>query len=453
MKKRFQIVLFAVLTAIVMLIASWQLLHLPRAPESPSTRALPDFIYSVRGYGGGGYDDFQFNSMKELGIEYVHGIPTLNWNDNEPRDDEWKWNLTDECMVKLAQYGLKSIPFIYTPKFEGLPWNSAITKNDPGYVAEYEEYAYELVKRYHTHPAWSGIVAVWGGSADIFGDDLYHSPEVVVPLQNAAYDGIKRADPNTIVVNFNMATTISPPEQFEDWHKRAFALSPKFDWFGVQTAGGYSTILETPNSYAHVLGHINVRKFLDNNGYADKPIFQNEAGVLISDLREDAHAEQVVENYIVARTLNINLKGWNHFAYFGKTSDSDEGNCGLMSSLDESDPPVPRLSWFALQTLIKTVKFFDYDFETKISGECNQSNPYTLKFTHRNNPFSKLWIVFSPRVSKVAPVTQNVTIYITPAKQAILIDMLGGQTTLTADAAGGMAITSASSPVYLKVDG
>jgi hypothetical protein len=39
-------------------------------PAPPTS--MPDFIYTVRAYGGGGYDDFQRRSMKELGLDYVH---------------------------------------------------------------------------------------------------------------------------------------------------------------------------------------------------------------------------------------------------------------------------------------------------------------------------------------------------------------------------------------------
>ncbi|MGA9347367.1 MAG: beta-galactosidase [Anaerolineae bacterium] len=169
---------------------------------------LPDFIPTVRAYGGGGYDDFQRRSMRELGLEYVQGLADFAWQNVELRDDGWKWAATDEQMDKLAQAGLKVIAFIICPKSPGLPWDETITRDAPRFAAEYGEFAYEVVNRYHAHPAWSGLVAAWGGSADVW-DHNYPAtnPEVVVPLLNAAYDGIKRADPATIVIGFNFATT------------------------------------------------------------------------------------------------------------------------------------------------------------------------------------------------------------------------------------------------------
>jgi len=72
-----------------------------------------------------------------------------------------------------------------------------------------------------------------------------------------------------------------------------------------------------------------------------------------------------------------------------------------------------------------------------------------LRFTHRQKPGSKLWVVFSPRTKPV--VEKEVTINISPATQATQIDMLGNQTTVTADSSGNITLTSTSSPVYLKV--
>src|SRR3990172_5417882 len=81
-------------------------------------------------------------------------------------------------------------------------------RNDSRLPPEYGEFAYEVVKRYSSHPAWPGIVAVFGGSSDVFGEHPWHEPEVQVPLINAAYDGVKRANASTIVVGINLATTL-----------------------------------------------------------------------------------------------------------------------------------------------------------------------------------------------------------------------------------------------------
>jgi hypothetical protein len=315
-----------------------------------------------------------------------------------------------------------------------------------------------LVSRYHKHPAWSGLIAVWGGSSDVFGEHPFHAPEVQVPLLNAAYEGIKRADPKTIVISFNLSTSISTPRQWEDWFERAFALHPQFDWFGLHTYHVPVTTLDTPGAYEGVVGFLNVRKFLDQHGHADKPMWLNEGGFNCGadygGLPEQVHAEQTVEAYIVSRTLNVNLRGWVYFEYFSKTHLFEESSAdpGLMTALDQHNPPEPRPAWRALQTLIKTVRFFDYDFDAQLSGAYNvPSSPFVYRFHRREEPTDRLWVVFSGRGTvKSEPGSQDVSISIAPASQATLIDMLGAQKPVPADPSGNVTITATSSPAYLK---
>ncbi len=433
------------------------------APESRltagSSRALPEFICTVRAYGGAGYDDFQRSSMKALGLDYVQGLIDLQWGHIERGDNIWKWVATDEQMNQLAKSGLQAIPHLLCPKSRGLPWDETINRADARFAAQYGEFAYQVVNRYHTHPAWSGLIAVWGGSADVWDRDHRETdPEVVMRNMNAAYDGIKRADPTTIVIGFNFATSAHSPQVWEEYHRRAFACAPKFDWYGVQSHGVMATWLESPAAYTGVGGLLNVRKFLNEHGYADKPLWLNEGGFNCGDdlggLPEQTHAEQVVEVYIVSRTLGVNLKGWVYFEYFSKTHLFEESSAdlGLMTSLDQHKPPQPRLAWRALQTLIKRVKFFDYDFDTKISGQYNEpAPPFVYRFRGRNQSSESLWLTFSgPGTNKRKPVTQDVTINIAPASRVTLIDMLGTQKMLQPDSSGNVTITAGSSPIYLK---
>ncbi|MEW6364534.1 MAG: hypothetical protein AB1714_07830 [Acidobacteriota bacterium] len=100
----------------------------------------------------------------------------------------------------------------------------------------------------------------------------------------------------------------------------------------------------------------------------------------------------MAETFIVARTPDLNLRGWVYYELFSKTRLPED--FGLMSSLDQSDPP---------------------------------------------------------RLKQV--VERNVKINIAPASQATKTDMLGtGTTTLQADASGNVTVRSTSSPVYVKVD-
>jgi hypothetical protein len=429
-----------------------------RAETAAGLRILPVFIPAVRAYGGAGFDDFQRRTLKELGIEYVQGLADFTWGNLRRGDNVWKWAATDEQMDQLARCGLKVIPFLLCPKSPGLPWDETIERTDPRFVAAYGEFAWQVVNRYHAHPAWSGLVAVTAGSSDVFGQHPLHAPEVQVPLLNAAYEGIKRADPGTTVIGFNLSTSISSPQEWQDWFERAFALHPKFDWFGLHTYHVPVTTLESPAAYNGVVGLLNVREFLDRHGYADKPLWLNEGGFNCGTdyggLPEQVHAEQTVEAYIVSRTLDVNLRGWVYFEYFSKTHLFEETSSdpGLMASLDQHNPPQPRPAWLALQTLIKTVRFFDYDFDARLSGEYNvPSSPFIYRFRHHDKPPDRLWVVFSARATiKTEPASRNVLINIAPASQATLIDILGTQKPVPADPSGNVRVAATSSPIYLR---
>lgn len=427
-------------------------------PELASPKGLPDFLYTVRtGYGGDTLsDDAQFAGLRDLGLTYIQGHVSFSWQTIEPRDDGWKWGWTDEVMDRIAAYGLRFISGFIVPKLEGLHWDESIRRDDARFAVEYEEYCYEVVHRYAAHPAWAGIVAVWGGSSDVWGETPLAEPEVEVPLMNACYDGVKRAAPDTIVVGFNMATTFTTPDDWAQWHERAFALSPKFDWFGVQSHGVLVTDAGPQPTYAGMMGLLNVRAFLDEHGFADKPIFLNEGGFLVGEdigrLSEAVQAEQVVETFIVARTLPVDLRGWVYFEYATPTHSPEDW--GLLGALDQPDAAQPRPAWYALQTLIQTVGFFEYQFDARLSGEYGRPiPPFVYQFSRPENTSARLWVIFSPRPPKQEPVTQDVTINIAPATEGVLIDMLGAQQTVTADASGNVTLTSTASPVYLKAGG
>jgi hypothetical protein len=109
-------------------------------------------------------------------------------------------------------------------------------------------------------------------------------------------------------------------------------------------------------------------------------------------------------------------------------------------------------AWLSLQTLIKTVRFFDYEFDTRISGEYNQNTPpFVYRFRHHDKPSSLLWVVFSGwGTGKHKPISQDVTINITPAPQVTVTDMLGKSRTVQADSSGSVVVTASNSPLYLK---
>jgi len=96
---------------------------------------LPEFICTVRAYGGARFDDLQRRSMKELGLEYVQGLVDFTWDHIERGDNMWKWVAADGQIDQLARSGLKVIAFLICPKSPGLLWDETITRADPRFTA------------------------------------------------------------------------------------------------------------------------------------------------------------------------------------------------------------------------------------------------------------------------------------------------------------------------------
>ena len=78
----------------------------PAAP-GPGPPVLPVFFPAVRAYHGADHDEFQFGSMRELGLEYVHGLPSFTWENIEPRDDDRKWNWIEGQMAAVGRAGAR----------------------------------------------------------------------------------------------------------------------------------------------------------------------------------------------------------------------------------------------------------------------------------------------------------------------------------------------------------
>lgn len=450
--------------------------------------ALPDFIPTVRSYGGAGFDEFQAETMKDMGLKYVAGIVDFSWYNVEAEEGIWTWENTDKAIDLLARNDIKVIPMIIVPK-NGMDW---ISREDSNFAEKYGEYAYQVVNRYKDHAAWSGLVVVWGGSADVYDAEACMTyPEYVVANLNSAYDGVKRADSSAIVIGFNMATTAFSKAEWEEYFEKSFALHPKFDWFGIQTHGVFpnvqevevpndkafptgedciarglepltrrtSTYADIPDTYSGLQGIRSVRALLNKYGYSDKPIWQNEGGFLYNPSQPVTHAESIVETYILARILDVDLKGWVYFGYFGKAAKDgridEEALSGLMTDArgagaDANGNPTPRLAWYALKNLIANVKFYDYDYESTQQGEVNQPMSYVIKFKGKENASDKLWVVFSPKIGKVDHVEECVTINIYPATKVTAVSMLGMKTNvIEADASGNIVVRSGHSPVYI----
>jgi len=327
-------------------------------------------------------------------------------------------------------------------------------------------------------------------------------PEVVIPISNAAYDGVKEADSSTQVIGFNMATTGGfSKHDWEEYNSRAFDLDPKFDLYGFQTHGMDPNVLgDAPDKYdpeveaayeecnrllgveyrrdsffdsislgyGGVQGVVNLRTMLDYFSQGrGKPLWQNESGFQYESKSPESQAEGLVQTYVILRTLDVNLKGWVHFALLGSvtpgvpsvggkvSTDVDEESLfGIMSSWnDQVGSPQYRLAGLAYKNLFRKIRFFDYDFElNESSGAVNRMDPYVLKFQNVTDLSRKLWVIFSPRASDRRSVEQVVPVNVGTVGDYLAIDMIGNECHVSANSDEIINVLSTRTPIFIKSD-
>ena len=234
---------------------------IPRAGArmTASARLLPEFFCTARAYGGAGYDDFQRRSMKELGIDYVQGLVDFTWGNIERGDNIWKWVATDEQMDQLARAGLKVVAFLICPKSAGLPWDETINRADPRFAAQYGEFAYQVVNRYHDHSAWSGLQTLIKTVRFFDYDfDARISGEYNEPVPPFVYRFHDRNEPFSLLwVAFSGCGTAKPQAGHSGRHHRHCpGLASHSDRYAGHAKDGPGGPVRQRDGHRHQLAHL-----------------------------------------------------------------------------------------------------------------------------------------------------------------------------------------------------
>jgi hypothetical protein len=178
-----------------------------------------------------GVDNVQFQ------IPWDTTSPTRPANPRDPNDPAYKWpSSADFVASQAAQHGIS-----LTVLVQGTPaWANGgkLRAWVPDNVQDYADFMYAISKRYPTVHRWM----IWGevNYGANFQPMPAHSPvgpRAYAVLLDAAYEALKSANPNNIVIGgntLNVDGPVSLPE-FIQWlrvgeGKKAYP--PRVDWFG-----------------------------------------------------------------------------------------------------------------------------------------------------------------------------------------------------------------------------
>ncbi len=229
-----------------------QLVHL--TPNDP--RAVPDdgFLFGIcarLGKPGTAIRERNFKAISLLGTNILRGGGGwLNIQPDSP--DQWNWAHDDALYADCQRYGIKQQAFLgYCPKWaSGTPLDQIKTWHDWGPKAPpldaWREYIRRMAERYkgklNYYETWN--------EPDI---RFFHgTTEQFVAMQKIAYEEIKKADPNAIVMTGGFATAQGHPGHQEkpdmqdrvlaegDYDIHAHHQHGSFDYFARQIDGPFA---------------------------------------------------------------------------------------------------------------------------------------------------------------------------------------------------------------------
>ncbi len=399
--------------------------------EAGPADAGPPFIYGMHTQS---WDmDVERTLRESAQIGATHSVMTFGWEAIEPEPNRFEWSFFDQVIGWGERYGIKIIPQLqYYRDPPEIPF-------DP---ADYARYAAAVVERYCDSPGFSRIVQVWNEP------NLPHfwrgTPEEYAVALDAAYHAVKEVCPDTVVVGFNVA----PSPNLPDWLGRALVSSPGFDWFGWHSYGPPPFQKDPGNPGAGEAAVVLLRAFLDERGFADKPLFDTERGFSI-DFGFDTIGALVPQTYIallsVAREAGV--KGFTWYTYhMNGFDDGDFGVVGVGRNWSI------RPAYCTYRTMTSILQRFSYD--RQIDGAVDSTSLQAHLF--RNNNSGVLLTLFAPilmgpgctyRVCE--PVRMRVGVG--PASPVTLTDWVGRVQPLTPDETGSVEFGVTSRISYLEI--
>lgn len=422
-----------VIVAILVTAGGYLLFRGPGVTQKPSPQPGP-FVYGIKIESFGDLNDIQrfIQEISQLGVKDV----TMNfvWALVETQNNTYDWSRYDQIMSWVKQYGIN----MWANSFGTPGWanNNRGWITPPSNPQEYADFVKDVVSRYSTQikgfEIWNepNLPGFWKGT-----------PEQYAQMLNLAYDAIKSVNPNLPVISGGLASDNA------GWMDRFLNSNPKFDWFGWHPYARYYSPAESSISDYHgILNLKNVKAKLESYGFDDVPILITEFGYSASDDLAGGNVPSwervgayLPESFALAQSYDY-VKGLFWFHYRGYTGT----DYGLVDGNWNKRP-----GWHAYETMMKILP--NYTFETKISGNVDNSGTWLLRFKKENAPSSKMWFMFAPYINNAVVEPQRITINIGSASSGILTDLMGTENRVYPDASGNFELDVRGTPYYLEV--
>lgn len=182
--------------------------------------------------------DRDLNLIKEAGFRWVK--QTFAWEDIEGGGrGHFNWEHADRVVEQVNAKGLKLLARVSTDPQGGVKWAGPPPDNIPYFAEFLHTMATRYRGRIHAYQIWNepNLAREWGGKRP--------NPQEYVQMLKAAYQAIKSADPNAIVISAGMAPTGTNNEQAmpddlfyrEMYEAMGGSSTGYFDMLGVHAAG------------------------------------------------------------------------------------------------------------------------------------------------------------------------------------------------------------------------
>lgn len=264
-----------------------------RPPSGPVTMASPDYGIQVFLWWRPEVAHRDLTLVRDAGFTWVK--QWFAWRDIEGRGKgQYDWSTADRIVDQVEEFGLKLIVRVdHGPEWAGPP---------PGNIDHFTAFLSAMATRYkgriHAYQIWNepNLAREWGNKAPNAGE--------YTQMLKKAYQAIKAADPNALVVSAGMAPTTElsqravPDTRFIQSMYESGA-KPYFDMLGAHGAGYKAPPEMDPGQVANDPSYYNVgdvncpgpacriycfrhvedlRQIMVNNGDANKKVVVLEFG-------------------------------------------------------------------------------------------------------------------------------------------------------------------------------